>query len=145
MHPLSIEDPPAWDSSSRTEEVVLPVLTRNKSYRPRRYARSRVARINTQSSRARFNSCRPRRYANFSYYSKLLFFYLILKVFSFLRHLTPKIPPNLFLSKIDDNKERFQLPKLARDNHKSWFRKAKLKCQSKDVWYTVETTIKEYI
>ena len=40
---------------------------------------------------------------------------------------------DLFLSKMDDNKEYFQLLKLAYNNYKSWFYKAKLKCQLKDI------------
>jgi hypothetical protein len=45
---------------------------------------------------------------------------------------------------MDDYKTHIKLPILARENHESWFRKAKLQCQSKDVWHTVEITVEEY-
>jgi hypothetical protein len=55
-------------------------------------------------------------------------------------------PPNLRNPyTVDDNKTHTKLLRLARDNDESWFRKAKLQSQSKDVWYTVETTVKKYV
>jgi hypothetical protein len=43
-----------------------------------------------------------------------------------------------------DDINKYRLPELARDNWEDWFRSLRLKCQAKDVFYTIEQTIEEY-